>query len=54
LQRNIAVLFPPEGDERRLQPAPERSQPMHACMACGTERNQQSRLMNATPTMMNS
>jgi hypothetical protein len=43
LQRNIAVLFPPEGNERRLQPAPERSEPMHARMAGGTERNQQAR-----------
>jgi hypothetical protein len=53
LQRNTTVLFPPEGNERGLQPAPERSQPMHACMAGGTERNEQARLMNAAATMMN-
>jgi hypothetical protein len=53
LQWNIAVLFPPKGNERGLQPAPERSEPMHARMAGGTKSNEQSRLMNTTPTMMN-
>jgi hypothetical protein len=53
LQRNTTGLFPPEGNERGFQPAPERSEPMHAGMAGGTERNEQARLMNATTTMMN-
>ena len=53
LQRNIGVLFSPEGNERGLQPAPQRSEPMHARMAAGAERNEQLKLMNARLTMMN-
>ena len=53
LQRNIGVLFSPEENERGLQPAPQRSEPMHARVAASAERNEQLKLMNPRLTMMN-
>ena len=54
LDRRVGVLLVPERDERGLEPATHGAEPVNAGVASGAQRNQESALMNAGVTVVNS
>jgi hypothetical protein len=52
LHRNFRVLLAPERDERRLDPVPDRLQPMNASVAGRTEGDQKPGVVDSGPAVM--
>ena len=46
------MLFVPERDERRFEPAAHRAQPVDAGMAGGTQSDQEARVVDARPAVV--
>ena len=52
LHRSAGMLFVPERDQRRFEPAAHRAQPVDASMAGGTQGDQEARVVDARPAVV--